>query len=309
VNPPTIRAQFSLDSISVLVTAQTLVGGYYQQPAAPIPVPDRGLYMWTVFFKIDGDTVSVDGDLQLQGTATVIGTSGDQGDLPAISGTQAGPVVVAIPAAIGKLSAVLTPIPLTTIPGVTIPGAMGCIAIVLAKNGTPADAVAQGHAALNSSLESALDSLITTLSIKSPDVTDADVQAMTTAVTTAVEGAIKGALSIWDKLGTVAGTTTQDEIVGSALYQFAVSDLVASPPAGIALGNGYPTTAPLQYSFFASEGGSPDTLACTLQGVMTADPIPVSLKRVLTRLGQTSTRQAMAGSPSDSVTAWVDAIT
>jgi hypothetical protein len=38
-------------------------------------------YLWVVFFKIDGDSASVNSSLQLQGTATVVPMPGNHGDL------------------------------------------------------------------------------------------------------------------------------------------------------------------------------------------------------------------------------------
>ena len=57
-------------------------------------------YLWTVFFKIDGDTTLVNSALNLQGSATVIGTPGNHGDLPNHD-VDAGENV-AIPAALGE---------------------------------------------------------------------------------------------------------------------------------------------------------------------------------------------------------------
>jgi len=39
-------------------------------------------YLWTVFFKIDGETTQVNPSLALQGTATVVTTPGNHNDLP-----------------------------------------------------------------------------------------------------------------------------------------------------------------------------------------------------------------------------------
>jgi hypothetical protein len=38
-------------------------------------------YLWTVFFKIDGDSVALTEGLTLSGTATVVGTPGSHGNL------------------------------------------------------------------------------------------------------------------------------------------------------------------------------------------------------------------------------------
>src|ERR1700681_2403647 len=49
---------------------------------AVVSVDLTPIYLWSVFFKVDGATVTVNSALKLQGTATVVGTVGNQGDLP-----------------------------------------------------------------------------------------------------------------------------------------------------------------------------------------------------------------------------------
>ncbi len=110
------------------------------------PIWSFPTYLWTVFFKVDGDTVYVDDhNYKLQGSATIVGTPGDHGDLPGngdLSNT-------AIPSQIGEFRTVLTPIPIrsmddpTTVSG-TVSGSVGCAAILMWQRDTPADAVAQG---------------------------------------------------------------------------------------------------------------------------------------------------------------------
>ena len=67
-------------------------------------------YLWTVFFKIDGDTSSVARDFKLQGTATVVTTPGNHGNLPNHD-VDAGEDVP-VPTAIGNFMTRLKPIPL-----------------------------------------------------------------------------------------------------------------------------------------------------------------------------------------------------
>ncbi len=83
--------------------------------------------MWTVFFKIDGDTCVVNTNFVLQGTATVVATPGNQGDLPNHD-VDAGENVP-IPAVLGEFGTKLKPIPLQTPVGdmKEVGGVMGVI--------------------------------------------------------------------------------------------------------------------------------------------------------------------------------------
>lgn len=73
-------------------------------------------YLWTVFSKVDGDTVVLGDDLFLHGTATVVTTPGSHGNL-GDSGVDGGDTV-AIPAAIGECQTTLKPIPVPAWTGV-----------------------------------------------------------------------------------------------------------------------------------------------------------------------------------------------
>jgi hypothetical protein len=75
-------------------------------------------YLWTVFFKIDGETTSVAESLQLQGKATVLGTTGDHGDL----GDSWREGNTAIPSQLGEYRTVLQPIPVPSISGMNVGG-------------------------------------------------------------------------------------------------------------------------------------------------------------------------------------------
>jgi hypothetical protein len=188
VNVTPIRAHISLESISLVGSVE---GTNITGPLTP--GTQWPAYLWTVFFKIDGDTAFLDENLRLQGTATVVPTTGNHGDLPAV-GPDAG--IVSIPASLGDFRTILAPIPLKTIPGVTVPGVLGCVAILLIQASTGDDAIAQGHNALNNSLRQQLNNLIPQLGIKNPDITDDDVQAIKDQVNSAVTNAVKNALSV-----------------------------------------------------------------------------------------------------------------
>lgn len=91
MNVPSLRTHIRLTSI----------GGYWNESDPPDPP-----YLWTVFFKVDGATVSVVG-LAPQGSASVVGTEGNEGDL---GDAPVGPSVGTwqVPASIGSFLTTLT---------------------------------------------------------------------------------------------------------------------------------------------------------------------------------------------------------
>src|SRR5580704_9338668 len=73
------RGVFFMDPLQPLRIGVQL--GNLHSTVEPSDCPLWPTYLWTVFFKIDGDTVNVGADFFLRGHATVVSTSGDHGDL------------------------------------------------------------------------------------------------------------------------------------------------------------------------------------------------------------------------------------
>jgi hypothetical protein len=187
-------------------------------------------YLWTVFFKIDGDTTYIDSGLHLHGTATVVTTPGNHGNL-GVHEVTAGDDVP-IPAELGEFSAVLKPIPLSFLPPedmVTEPGWIGCVVILLEQDATPDHAVASGHEALNQAVQSALDALIPTLSYQNQSPTDDQIKALSDQVAKQVMDAISNDVSGWDQL------KNQDDKIGSRVFYYSQSDICTALLAGIPL--------------------------------------------------------------------------
>jgi hypothetical protein len=69
-------------------------------------------YLWPVFFKIDGETVSMTDALKLSGTPTVVGTYGNHGNL-GNTDVDAGDTIP-IPESLGSWKTTLKPIPVPT---------------------------------------------------------------------------------------------------------------------------------------------------------------------------------------------------
>jgi hypothetical protein len=189
-------------------------------------------YLWTVFFKIDGDTTVVNPSLTLQGTATVVGTPGNQGNLPnhdVDPGEN-----VPIPAAIGEFKTRLKPIPLQQPIGSfkEVGGVMGMITVLMEEDNTPNSAIAKGHVALNKAVQDSLNALIPTLNFGHQEPTEQEVEAMKKKIGDAVTKAVSDDVSVWEWLG---GLGNMDDQIGSEAFRFSHKQLEDAGVSGIAI--------------------------------------------------------------------------
>ncbi|HEX3035311.1 MAG TPA: hypothetical protein VHT73_09275 [Thermodesulfobacteriota bacterium] len=181
-------------------------------------------YLWTVFFKIDGDTVIVNDDFNLEGTASVFGTPGNHGNLGDTDVKEND--TVPIPDSIGKFETTLKPIPVKPIPGLTVGGAVGVIAILMEEDSTPEDAVAEGHSQLNTTLQNALNSLIPKLSWDKQDITKEEVKKIESKITSAIRSAIANEVDFWDVAwGFITLNNNHDDRIGTAKFILSYKEL------------------------------------------------------------------------------------
>jgi hypothetical protein len=187
--------------------------------------------------------------------------------------------------ALGDFHATLTPIP-----PFAIPGTVGFVAVLWEQVGSSDDTIAAGHQAFNSSLQSALNALIPTFSLSHQQPTPADIQNVQNQITSAVTSAIKGQIGTLGQILTFLGLEAQDVNWGSPAYIFDGGMLASLPPSGLVVNNGFPNPVTIN---------DPDNFGSVVfTGTVTSDPVPVSLSRILKRLGQTSLRAAIAASSS-----------
>ena len=179
-------------------------------------------YLWTVFFKADGDTVNAESGM-LQGTATVTGTLGNHGDLNTNS-VDAGDNVT-IPASLGQFSGFVKPI---AGPGGTLlPGAIGYIAVLLEQDSTPDHAIATGHTVLNQAVRDELNSLLPTLKLTDLSNLDPVLKGVKDRVSAKVSSAISNAQSTIEKIR----HPDQDDTIGTDVKViFAQDDKVGTDP-------------------------------------------------------------------------------
>jgi hypothetical protein len=196
---------------------------------------DAEPYLWTVFFKLDGTTCSLDKNFMLSGKATVVGTPGSHGNLGATASEVAAGQTVPIPKSLGHFKTTLVPIP-TAVPGLLVGGVVGSIAILMEEDSTPDSAANAGHAALNAAIQTALDSFIPTLGIKKPEPTDDDLKALEQQVSDAVTSAVASNVSFWDAVwGFLSFGNNQDDEVGTARFFFSHQQLEDSAATTISL--------------------------------------------------------------------------
>lgn len=186
-------------------------------------------YLWTVFFKVDGDTLVVNSDGPsapfLQGAPTVVGTPGNLGNLGTTN--VAGRDRLPVPAIIGEYRTIMKPIPLTTpILGLSeVGGMIGCVVVLMEEDKTPASAVARGHEAFDSQLRDRLAEVIATLSINKREPTEDDIAALSGQIGSAVTSAMGDGVNV---LEWFFGFGDMDDQIGSAVFRFSHVQLEAS---------------------------------------------------------------------------------
>lgn len=183
-------------------------------------------YLWTVFFKVDGDTlvVNTDGPAPpfLQGVPTVVTTPGNHGNL-GTSDVDEGDNVN-IPAIIGEYRTVLKPIPLTVPFGTVseVGGMIGCIVVLMEEDNTSDSAIARGHESLDRNVRDQLTAVLGTLSISKQEPSDEDIAAMSDKIGDAIKQSIRDGVSVLDW---IIGFGNMDDEIGSAVFRFSHSQL------------------------------------------------------------------------------------
>jgi hypothetical protein len=179
-------------------------------------------YLWTVFFKIDGDTAAISSNFILEGTATIIGTLGNHGNLTS-RGVDDGENT-SVPAGLGEFNTQLKPIPFQKpIQGLNgVGGAIGMVVVLLEEDQTKNSDIAAGHRALDMAVRKELNTLIPTLEFGHQEPTAAEIRTMKTRIGESVAKALENNVGAWDWL---AGLGDMDDKIGSALFYFSHAEL------------------------------------------------------------------------------------
>jgi hypothetical protein len=180
-------------------------------------------YLWTVFFKIDGETVALTESLTLSGTATVVGTLGSHGNL-GDNDVDAGDNIT-IPGVIGEWSPFLSPIrvPDSFRPFINdLPGVVGVVCLLMEEDNVTDAGAEAGHAALNTAVASALENAIATRTFANPNITQDEMEAYMKAVRDAVYDAVKNQQSFFENLWS---WLNEDDTIGLRVFFWTHDDL------------------------------------------------------------------------------------
>ena len=178
-------------------------------------------HLWSVFFRLDGATVSVDATGKLMGTATVVGQPDLGSEL-----TLAPDGSLTVPAEVGQWTDQIVPIPVA-VEGLDpdVGGIFGFALLVLQPGGLDRDALEAGHAALADGLQHGLDDLITNFPAGTTSIPPSLVDDLVKAVRKAINDAIEGTISFWEK---VIDLSTDQPQYGSTFAYFSQDDLPAA---------------------------------------------------------------------------------
>jgi hypothetical protein len=191
-------------------------------------------YLWTIFFKIDGETIKhTPNQLVLTGDAVFRFGPGSHENL----GTHAVDPgdTVQIPAAIGEFHTQLQPIILTkgttTIP---VPGVLGAVAVLMEEDNVSDSGAEQGHQALNNFVKKEINdfihgiNLLQFIDVPNPqDKLNELIEAMKKKIQDGAAGvvakAIENAQGFWSNLWS---GLNKDDKIGSAVWTFSQQDIV-----------------------------------------------------------------------------------
>lgn len=182
-------------------------------------------YLWTVFFKIDGDTVRVTDNDEFTGAATVIATDSGPANLEA-QGVRAGDVLP-IPRGVGHWETSLVPIQPASDPAAPVGGLAGVLVVLWEADQTPRKAADAGYAALVSGFRSGLDALVPALQPGAARLNDEQIDGMMTSILGQVDSAIRGQMGLLNRLA------NWDDRVGYRLFHFAHNALEAKTGSGV----------------------------------------------------------------------------
>jgi hypothetical protein len=198
-------------------------------------IGDAEPYLWTIFFKIDGETIKhTPNTLTLTGDAVFHFGPGSHGNLGTKS-VDAGQTVQ-IPAAIGEWHNQLQPIILTNRDGTTssVPGIVGVVAVLMEEDNVSDSGAEKGHQALNNFVQTEINNFIHSINLldfvnvaNPQDKLNELIEAMKKKIQDGAAGvvgkAIEHAQGFWSNLWS---GLNKDDKIGSVVYTFSQQDIV-----------------------------------------------------------------------------------
>lgn len=182
-------------------------------------------YLWTVFFLVDGSTISVNSGLTLSGDATMHFTPGSHGNLPN-DDVDAGETVT-IPAALGEWQTLMKPIPVPPPFDAVQPdvgGVVGVVCVLMEEDNVSDAGAAAGHTALNNAVRTAVNQIVATRTLTNQEVTEGELAQFETTIQNAVSNAVQNEQNFFENLWS---WINPDDTIGFQVFLFKHDDLAS----------------------------------------------------------------------------------
>lgn len=176
-------------------------------------------YMWTVFFKLDGNKLSLNEQLKLDGEGDITTTPGSHNNL-GVRKAKAGDIIK-IPAKIGQYNTQMKPIPVFDALKPVLPngiaGIIGVVSVLLEKDHVSKQGAEAGHKALNQGIKEAMLELVKSRTFSNPSVSDKELNMFTKDIIDDTEKAIIKKQNIIQNLWSVIN---KDDVIGVKVFYF-----------------------------------------------------------------------------------------
>lgn len=214
-------------------------------------IGDAEPYLWTAFFRIGGDDVTIVFDgidfsvdppkpiIHLEGSPLMqlgLGSHGNLGRDDVDEGD-----IVPIPGFIGQFGTLLKPIAipqelkdLGEAAGVEVPddlaGFVGVVAVLMEEDNVTDDGAEAGHNALNDAIRNAIQVVIDTRSFDNSGVSDDDIASLTDGIDDKVSDAIRAQQNLFEDIWSFLN---EDDEIGHQVFLFTTDDLVGQSSVSI----------------------------------------------------------------------------
>ena len=183
-------------------------------------IGDAEPYLWTVFFKCDGSTLSVSDAGRIEGSAVIFPTPGSHGNLNR-DDVDAGDGVF-IPSVLGQFGDSVLPIPVA--PAIQpllgqedLPGFFGVVVVLMEEDDVTDAGAEAGHQALNAAIQSAIDRVLQSLGAGHTTITPEDIASVTEGIDDAVSDAISEQQNVFEDIWSWLNA---DDQIGNKVFLF-----------------------------------------------------------------------------------------
>ena len=186
---------------------------------------DAEPYIWTIMFKVDGDTISVTDTLGLSGNATIETSVGSQGNLGTTDVDEGDNVIV--PANVGHYDGRMTPIPVPPPLNALVEdvsGIVGLVVVVMEEDNVSAAGAEAGHQALNDAVAAAVNQIVATRTFSNPDIGEDEIAQFTSSIESTISSAIQSQQNFFENIW---AWVNPDDLIGQSVFMFTHDELAA----------------------------------------------------------------------------------